>query len=202
MVAMAETLAPVNTVVYGQVVAGIRMADQLSAKDWLDQGLRALARSGFTALKADPLAKSMGVSRGSFYWHFADIGAYHAAILKHWREVAAEQIIAGLEAASGDDNPLQLLLRRAFGTKPALETAFRTWATVDPAARSAVQAIDRRRLGYVEKLLCASGLPADVARPRAQILYWAFLGFALSDRPLPQARQAEVIDELLRMASR
>jgi AcrR family transcriptional regulator len=199
---MAEALVPVNTVVYGQVVAGIRMADQLSAKDWLDQGLRALAKSGFTALKAEPLAKAMGVSRGSFYWHFADIGAYHAAILKHWREVAAEQIIAGLEAASGDDNPLQLLLRRAFGTKPALENAFRIWATVDPAARSAVQAIDRRRLGYVEKLLGASGLPADVARPRAQILYWAFLGFALSDRPLPQARQAEVIDELLRIASR
>jgi AcrR family transcriptional regulator len=199
---MAETLAPVNTVVYGQVVAGIRMADQLSAKDWLDQGLRALARSGFTALKAEPLAKSMGVSRGSFYWHFADIGAYHAAILKHWRKVAAEQIIANLEATPGDDNPVQLLLRRAFGTKPALENAVRTWATVDPAARSAVQAIDRRRLGYVENLLRASGLPADVARPRAQILYWAFLGFALSDRPLPQARQAEVIDELLRMAAR
>jgi AcrR family transcriptional regulator len=199
---MAETLAPVNTVVYGQVVAGIRMADQLSAKDWLDQGLRALARSGFTALKAEPLAKAMGVSRGSFYWHFADIGAYHAAILKHWRKVAAEQIIANLEATPGDDNPVQLLLRRAFGTKPALENAVRTWATVDPAARSAVQAIDRRRLGYVENLLRASGLPADVARPRAQILYWAFLGFALSDRPLPQARQAEVIDELLRMAAR
>jgi AcrR family transcriptional regulator len=199
---MAETLAPVNTVVYGQVVAGIRMADQLSAKDWLDQGLRALARSGFTALKAEPLAKTMGVSRGSFYWHFADIGAYHAAILKHWREVAAEQIIANLEAASDDDNPVQLLLRRAFGTKPALENAVRTWASVDPAARSAVQAIDRRRLGYVETLLSTSGLPADVARPRAQILYWAFLGFALSDRPLPQARQAEVLDELLRMAAR
>jgi AcrR family transcriptional regulator len=199
---MAQALALVNTVMYGHVVAGIRMADQLSAKDWLDQGLRALASGGFTALKAEPLAKAMGVSRGSFYWHFADIGAYHAAILKHWREVAAEQIIANLEAVSGDDNPLQLLLRRAFGTKPALESAIRAWATLDPAARSAVQAIDRRRQGYVENLLRASGLPADVARPRAQILYWAFLGFALSDRPLPEARQAEVLDELLRMAAR
>jgi AcrR family transcriptional regulator len=56
------------------------MTDQLSAKDWLDQGLRTLAKSGFTALKAEPLAKAMGVSRGSFYWHFADIGAFHAAI--------------------------------------------------------------------------------------------------------------------------
>ena len=129
------------------------MADQLSAQDWLDQGLRTLTQNGFTALKAEPLARAMGVSRGSFYWHFADIAAFHAAILAHWREVAAEQIIANVEAASKDDNPLPLLLRRMFGGRLALEKAVRTWATVDPAARSAVQAIDRRRLDYVESLL-------------------------------------------------
>lgn len=178
------------------------MADQLSAQDWLDQGLRTLVRSGFTALKAEPLAKAMGVSRGSFYWHFADIGAYHAAVLAHWRDVAAEQIIANVEAASDHDNPLPLLLRRVFGSQPALENAVRTWATLDPAARAAVQAIDRRRLGYVESLLKASGLSGGVAGARAQILYWAFLGFALSDKPLPRARQAAVLDELLRIASR
>src|SRR5580704_16494583 len=124
------------------------MTDQLSSEDWLDQGLRTLAERGFTALKAEPLAKAMGVSRGSFYWHFADIGAFHAAILKHWREVAAEQIIAGLEAASNDESPLPLLLRQAFGGGLALEKAVRTWATLDPEAQAAVQAIDRRRLGY------------------------------------------------------
>jgi AcrR family transcriptional regulator len=176
------------------------MTDQLSAKDWLDQGLKTLATSGFTALKAEPLAKVMGVSRGSFYWHFADIGAFHAAILTHWREVAAEQIIANVEAASKHENPLTLLLRRVFGERLALETAVRTWATLDPAARAAVQAIDQRRLGYVESLLKQSGLPAETARARAQILYWAFLGFALSDRPLPKARQQAMLDEMLRIA--
>lgn len=178
------------------------MTDQLSAKDWLDQGLRTLAERGFTALKAEPLAKAMGVSRGSFYWHFADIGAFHAAILRHWREVAAEQIIADLEAASGNDNPLQLLLRQAFGGQLALENAVRSWATHDPVARRAVQAIDRRRLSYVERLLRASGLSPKVARARAQILYWAFLGFALSDKPLPRERQQAVLDELLQIAAR
>ncbi len=108
------------------------MTDQLSAKDWLDQGLKTLAESGFTALKAEPLAKAMGVSRGSFYWHFADIGAFHAAILKHWREVAAEQIIANLEAAADHDNPVSLLLGQAFGGKLALENAVRSWAAHDP----------------------------------------------------------------------
>ena len=177
------------------------MTDQLSAKDWLDQGLKALAARGFTALKAEPLAKALGVSRGSFYWHFADVDAFHAAILKHWREVAAEQIIANLEAAADHEDPLALLLRQAFGSRLALENAVRVWATVDAAARTAVQAIDRRRLGYVENLLRASGLAPGIARARAQLLYWAFVGFALSDQPLPRARQAAVLAELLRIAT-
>ena len=178
------------------------MTDQLSAKDWLDQGLKTLARSGFTALKAEPLAKAMGVSRGSFYWHFADIGAFHVALLKRWREVAAEQVIANLEAISDHKQALPLLLRRAFGGKLALERAVRSWATVDPSARSAVQAIDRRRLEYIESLLGSAGLAPAAARARAQILYWAFLGFALSDQVLPQRRMQEVLDELLRIAAK
>ena len=177
------------------------MTDQLSARDWLDQGLQTLAKQGFTALKAEPLAKAMGVSRGSFYWHFADIGAFHAAILKHWREVAAEQIIANVGAAAKDDDPLVLLMRRVFGEKLTLEKAVRTWASVDATARSAVLAIDRRRLGYVENLLTQAGLSSEAARARAQILYWAFLGFALSDQPLPKARQQAVLDELIRIAT-
>src|SRR3954467_14580166 len=95
---------------------GTKMKDQLSARDWLDAGLKALARDGFTALKADPLAKAMGVSRGSFYWHFADLGAFHAALLKRWREIAAEKIIADVETDS--EEPLKALLRRTFGARP------------------------------------------------------------------------------------
>lgn len=176
------------------------MADQLSAQDWLDRGLKVLAASGFSALKAEPLARDMGVSRGSFYWHFADIGAFHAAVLKRWREIAADAIIANVEQASGDDEPLAVLLRRVFSEKLALERAVRSWATSDAAARNAVQAIDRRRLDYVEGLIRAKGLAPDIARARAQILYWAFLGYALSDRPLPKPQADIVVGELVRMA--
>src|ERR1700710_340638 len=95
-------LAPVNTLVYGREC----MTEQLSTMDWLDQGLKSLATRGFAALRAEPLAKAMGVSRGSFYWHFADIGTFHAAILRHWRDVAAEQVIAGLEASADEADPL------------------------------------------------------------------------------------------------
>src|ERR1700733_251447 len=177
------------------------MTDQLSARDWLNQGLKALAQHGFMALKAEPLAKAMGVSRGSFYWHFADVEAFHAETLKYWREIAAERIIDDVESAAGTDNALQLLLHRAFGERRALENAVRRWAVVSPAAKAAVHAIDRRRLAYVERLLLNSGISRNVARARAQILYWAYLGFALSDGSLPQAQQRAVVAEMLRIAS-
>jgi AcrR family transcriptional regulator len=182
------------------MVGGI-MTDQLSAKDWLDQGLKTLAASGFAALKAEPLAKAMGVSRGSFYWHFADIGAFHAAVLTYWREVAVEQIIADVEAAAGHDDPLPFLLRRVFSAKSGVERAVRSWAVFDAAARAAVHAIDRRRMDYVESLLRGAGFPAEAAQARTQILYWAFLGYALSDKTLPRAQHDAVLDELLRIAS-
>ncbi|RXH24667.1 MULTISPECIES: TetR/AcrR family transcriptional regulator [Bradyrhizobium] len=175
------------------------MTEQLSADDWIKQGLKALARSGFTALKADPLAKAMGVSRGSFYWHFADLGAFQAAVLKRWREIAAEQIIADVEAAR--DEPLKALLRRTFGARLDLERAVRNWAAFDAAAQGAVRAIDRRRLDYIEQLLGKRGLEAPTAQARAQILYWTFLGFALSDAPVPAARLPATLDEILRMVS-
>ena len=178
-----------------------QMADQLSAEDWLNQGLKTLAESGFTALKTEPLAKAMGVSRGSFYWHFADVEAFHAGILRHWREIAAERIIADVEAATAGDNALELLLQRVFGERRELENAVRRWAAVAPAAKAAVQAIDKRRLSYVEGLLTASGISRDVSRVRAQILYWTYLGFALSDRALSAAQQRAVVTEMLRLAT-
>ena len=176
------------------------MVDQLSATDWLNHGLKTLAQEGFTALKAVPLAKSMGVSRGSFYWHFADIEAFHGELLRLWRDIAAERIIADVDAASEKDNALQVLLHRVFGEQRALENAVRRWAAVDPAARVAVQAIDRRRVSYVEGVLRAAGVADDDAHTRAQILYWSYLGFALSDRALPPAQLRAVVQEMLRMA--
>ena len=175
------------------------MTEQLTADDWIRAGLKALAKSGFTALKADPLAKTMGVSRGSFYWHFADLGAFHAAILKRWREIAAEQIIADVEAAS--DEPLKALLRRSFGARLDLERAVRNWAAFDAAAQAAVRAIDRRRLDYIEALLQRRGFSAAIAQARAQILYWTFLGFALSGPQPSAARLQGLLDEIQKMVS-
>jgi hypothetical protein len=62
--------------------------------------------------------------------------------------------------------------------------------------------MDRRRLDYIEGLLRQAGLAEDVARARAQILFWAFFGYALSDQQLAPDRQQAVLDELLRIVAR
>ena len=69
------------------------MAERLTAQDWIDFALKTLAREGFNALKADVLARKLGVSRGSFYWHFAELRAFHAQVIAHWKQTATEAII-------------------------------------------------------------------------------------------------------------
>src|SRR5262249_2355707 len=70
------------------------MAKRLTAPAWIDFARATLAREGFEALKAEALACKLGVSRGSFYWHFEDIETFHARVIEQWRQVATEAIIA------------------------------------------------------------------------------------------------------------
>src|SRR5262249_23875739 len=120
------------------------MEQRLGPMDWIDAGLRALARSGFTALKADMLAKSLGVSRGSFYCHFADGGAFQPGVRKRWREVAVKNIVGEIEGTGGDR--LQALLRRGFSARLTLESAVRAWGFADQKVRTAVDTVDAERV--------------------------------------------------------
>jgi hypothetical protein len=64
-----------------------------------------------------------------------------------------------------------------------------------------VQVIDRRRLDYVENLVRARGVAPGTAQARTQVLYWAFLGYALSDQPMTKVQREAMLDELVRIAS-
>jgi AcrR family transcriptional regulator len=171
---------------------------KLGPDDWIDAGLAMLHASGFASLKADTLAKAIGVTRGSFYWHFSDLNAFHDAVLHRWRIVALERIVADLENVSGDR--LETLLRRAFTDPGGLEVAVRACAIANPVAHAAVDAVDIERIGYLRALIVAEGIAADVADGRARVLNWSYLGFALSTAK-PSARQTlRIIDDLLAFA--
>jgi AcrR family transcriptional regulator len=175
------------------------MAKRLTARDWIDFALRTLADEGFDALKADVLARKLGVSRGSFYWHFSDLDGFHAQVIEHWRQLATEAIIADLESYEQRQERLERLLRRAFGHRNMLEVRMRAWADNNPAAAGAIREIDCRRREYIERMLMEAGIPAPFAATRAQLLYWAYLGAALSGTSFSGKVLSQIVTELTRL---
>ena len=172
------------------------MTKRLTAQDWIDFALKTLAHEGFDALKADVLARKLGVSRGSFYWHFADLGSFHARVIEHWKQMATEAIIADIERYESREERVDALLRHAFGHGAALEIRMRSWADNNAEAARAVGDIDRRRREYIEQLLVEAGIAPPLAATRAQLLYWTYLGAALSRGKLTGERLDRMVAEL------
>ena len=177
----------------------MEMAEKrLDPAAWVRCGLQVLAAKGWTALRADTLANSLGVSRGSFYWHFTDVASFHKAVLDRWREITVEDVIAEIDPL-GPERP-EALIRRAFGSRPQLEIAVRAWATVDDVARSAVRAVDTERVAYMRAMLIDAKVRPDVASSRANILNWTYLGYALSSGAKAHPKLEAIVSELLRFA--
>lgn len=173
--------------------------DRLSRDDWVKAGLKALAQSGASSLKAEPMAKALAVSRGSFYWHFADVDAFHTAVLERWRTVAYENIVADLESV--DRRRLETLIQRAFAADTRLERAVRAWATSGPKAQAMVQEVDARRVQYLRTALAGAGFDAPRAAARAQIIYWTYLGYIFSTGRLTPAVRERLARELSVLAA-
>jgi len=172
------------------------MTERLTAQDWIDFALTTLAQEGFDALKADVLARKLGVSRGSFYWHFSDLGTFHARVIEQWKQTATEAIIADLERYDSSEDRLDALARRGFGHDAVLEIRMRAWADHNAEAARILRAIDRRRRAYMEQMLTEAGIAPSLAATRAQLLYWAYLGAALSRSKLTGERLDRIVAEL------
>jgi AcrR family transcriptional regulator len=175
------------------------MTERLTAEDWIDFALQTLAREGFDALKADVLARKLGISRGSFYWHFTDLNDLHARVIEHWKQAATEAIIVDIERYRLPEERFDALLRHAFGHGALLEIRMRTWAENNVQAQRAVGDIDRRRREYIEHLLVEAGVAPTLAATRAQLVYWTYLGAAFSRTRLTGERVDQIVAEVKRI---
>ena len=175
------------------------MTERLTGQDWIEFALTTLAHEGFDTLKADVLARKLGVSRGSFYWHFRDLGTFHARVIEHWKQRATEAIIADLERYDSREERLEALVRRGFGHDGILEIRMRAWADANAEAARVLIDIDRRRRVYIERMLMEAGVPESLAATRAQLLYWTYLGAALSGSKVSGERLDRIVKELKRI---
>ena len=168
---MTDDLDDVNTVVYG-----LKMNSRLSKENWLDHGLKILATKGPDALKADVLAKLLKVSRGSFYWHFKDIGQFHDELLARWRKLATDEIIITVDQKLTAAERLRLLMHTALMGDEKLERGIRSWAAQNTNAARAITSVDKARVRYLQDVLKLAGLSNTDASMRATFIYWAYIG--------------------------
>jgi AcrR family transcriptional regulator len=145
---------------------------------WIEEGMRALAAGGPDAVRIEPLAKALGVSRGGFYWHFEDRPALLGEILDTWERMTTDEVIEQVERRGGDG---RAKLRRAGGITVAegllpVDLAIRAWSRQDPAVAERLRRVDNRRMDYLRSLFstfCSD--PAEV-EARSMLAFSLLIG--------------------------
>lgn len=152
------------------------MTMKLTKQYWLIFSLKQLARTGHSQLTANSLASKLGVSRGSFYWHFKNVRDFEEALLEKWAELSTEKVIQDLEPLVSPRQRLSALMTRTMRSNLDLERAIRSWAISDRLVAATVKSVDVRRVAYIDDILISMGVEKADAKPRAQMLYWASVG--------------------------
>lgn len=165
-------------VMFSHVGARKSTSTRLSVEDWLQAGYALLAEQGVRALKVERLCQQVGVTRGSFYWHFEDMDGYRAALVKSWNVFLEKdrQSLAELDALPPRERLSAMMTALVSPEHWMLERAMREWARTDSAAAANVRAADRRLLHHVAKAYSDYGFePAD-AKLRAELTFASGIG--------------------------
>jgi AcrR family transcriptional regulator len=154
------------------------VAKDRTGADWLRAAARRLAADGVAAVAVETLARDIGVTKGSFYWHFRDRPALLAALLADWETRATAPLLARVKAMGSDPSARLwgLLATVAAEGGGALDPALRAWGLTDRAAAAAVERVDATRLDFIAGEFRALGFVASDAWTRARLLYLHLLG--------------------------
>jgi len=150
----------------------------LSVSDWLEAGYALIAEEGVRALKIERLCQQVGATRGSFYWHFEDIGSYRDALVASWNSFLEQDrdSLARLDELPPRQRLSKMMDQLVSNQHWMLERAMREWARSDPTAAANVRAADRRVLRAVTKAFEDHGCSHSEARFRAEATFAAGIG--------------------------
>jgi len=162
---------------------------RLSAVDWANGAVDLIAESGVAAVAVEPLARRLGVTKGSFYWHFPSRDALLVAALERWEQEEQESVFGSLEAVSDPRERLsQLFALVAHEVKSHIIYSELLKALDHPAVKPVIERVSKRRLDYLTASFRQAGLGRDDARHRARLAYAAYTGFLQLSLQLQQPR--------------
>ena len=178
----------------------------LTPLDWTVAGIAALAEGGIDAVRVERLAKRLGASKGSFYWHFAGRQALLAAMLELWEREGTADVIEHVAAIIDPAERLRLVTREALEAKTRgidvahAEAALRSWAAQDPAVAARFVRVEQARIAFLAQELTALGYDPATALRLGKALYLALIGLYAARRYATDlADDAALLDLLERL---
>lgn len=152
----------------------------MTREAWIDAGVRALMHEGIASVKIQVMAKTLAVSRSSFYWFFADLQELHRELIDYWLRKNTSPII---ERALRPAPTVTKAVCHIFECwvdpdlfSPRLDAAVRSWGQVDASVRAIVDQADDQRVEAVTRMFSRYGYPEDEAFVRARVLYFMQIG--------------------------
>lgn len=152
-----------------------------SPEGWLEAAFETLLESGIDAVKIQPLAKRLNLSRTSFYWFFKDREELLAALLERWRTKNTGNLINRSEANAQSVAEAMLNVFDCWLDKGLFDSRFefaiRSWALQSESILEEVHAADRLRIRALTNLFRRFGQPDTVADVRARTVYLVQIGY-------------------------
>jgi AcrR family transcriptional regulator len=149
----------------------------LTAADWAEAALQLIAEAGLGALTVDMLAERLGVTKGSFYWHFKGRAELLAFALDRWEQRATAEAIAGLSAVANPQQRLNLMLHTSTQAPRSRSLyAALAGAAEDPIVRRVLNRVASARIEYLETCYQELGFPKPQAKAKAVFVYAAYRG--------------------------
>ena len=167
---------------------------------WIRVGTQALADAGPDAVRIEPLAKALGVTRGGFYWHFEDRQALLDEILDAWERAAIDEVLERVERRGGDP---RTKARRAGALTLSdevlpVDLAVRDWARRDPAVAMRLARVDNRRMDYLRDQFRAIGAGEDDVEARSLLAFSLLIGNHLITADHGSQSREQVLDRAAR----
>jgi AcrR family transcriptional regulator len=169
---------------------------RLSAQDWVRAALQAIADGGLAAVGIEPLARTLGVTKGSFYAHYRNRDELITAALAEWARSHGDQGLAEFAAITDPARRLRELLTTVVHTVQPLAPSVHLSLLGDrndPRVRDAVGRVNRARLELLARTYRDLGLPPDRAASRARVAYAAILGLMHLAQTDPDAPHSETL---------
>ena len=150
----------------------------LSAADWEQQALVLIAEKGIRALAVESLAKRMGVTKGSFYWHFLNRDALLEQSLLRWEKHDKTNLQASLGAIADPRERLKSFFRRTSREKLTHDVYSALCTAADhEKVEPLLERVAERRMQHIAAAFGEIGFDVTEASHRARLTYSTYLGF-------------------------